>query len=99
VIVATVGVVNLRHALYSAAVAEYLRALPWRWKLLLAYLLTFIVLLVLGVHSRTDAGAALVAGVVVLLAQGLPHKSGLLLAAGAGVLAGLLFRRFERAAR
>jgi predicted branched-subunit amino acid permease len=38
--VATVGVVNLRHLLYSAAVAEYLRALPWRWKLLLAYLLT-----------------------------------------------------------
>ena len=37
---ATVGVVNLRHLLYSAAVAGYLRELPWRWKLLLAYLLT-----------------------------------------------------------
>lgn len=40
VIVGTVGVVNLRHALYSATLAEYLKALPWRWKLLLAYLLT-----------------------------------------------------------
>lgn len=40
VTVATVGVVNLRHLLYSAAAAEYLRALPWRWKILLAYLLT-----------------------------------------------------------
>ncbi|MBS1160268.1 MAG: AzlC-like protein [Proteobacteria bacterium] len=157
VIVATVGVVNLRHALYSAAVAEYLRALPWRWKLLLAYLLTdeafaaaigrlrdgpttaqrhwflfgtgftlwagwqlatlggvllgaaipagwsldfsialtFIALLVLGVHRRSEAGAALVAAVVALLAQGLPHKSGLLLAAGVGVAAGLLFRHGE----
>ncbi|MDE2440241.1 MAG: AzlC family ABC transporter permease [Betaproteobacteria bacterium] len=40
VTVTTVGIVNLRHLLYSAAVAEYLREQPWRWKLLLAYLLT-----------------------------------------------------------
>ena len=40
VLVTTVGVVNLRHVLYSAAVAEHLRRLPWGWKLLLAYLLT-----------------------------------------------------------
>jgi 4-azaleucine resistance transporter AzlC len=40
VIGATVGVVNLRHVLYSASVAQFLSALSWRWKLLLAYLLT-----------------------------------------------------------
>lgn len=40
VITTTVGVVNLRHALYSATIAGYLKALPWRWKILLAYLLT-----------------------------------------------------------
>lgn len=40
VIGATVGVVNLRHALYSASVAPYLKELPLRWKLLLSYLLT-----------------------------------------------------------
>lgn len=39
-ITATVGVVNLRHALYSASMAQYLRELPLRWRLLLAYLLT-----------------------------------------------------------
>lgn len=40
VIVLTVLVVNLRHALYSASVAPYLRHLsPW-WKGILAYLLT-----------------------------------------------------------
>lgn len=157
VTVATVGVVNLRHALYSAAVAEYLQALPWRWKLLLAYLLTdeafaaaigrlrdgpptaqrhwflfgtgltlwaawqvatlggvllgaaipagwsldfsialtFIALLVLGVHRRSDVWAALLAAVVALLALVLPHKSGLLLAAAVGVAGGLLLRRFD----
>lgn len=40
VIGATVGVVNLRHALYSASMAPFLKTLPLRWKLLLSYLLT-----------------------------------------------------------
>lgn len=35
-----VGLVNLRHALYSASVAPLLAHLPRRWKVLLAYLLT-----------------------------------------------------------
>ena len=35
-----VGLVNLRHALYSASVAPILAHLPRRWKVLLAYLLT-----------------------------------------------------------
>jgi len=38
--VLTIGVVNLRHALYSASIAPYLQKLPNRWKWLLAYLLT-----------------------------------------------------------
>jgi len=40
VIILTVFVVNLRHALYSASVAPYLRRLTPGWKWLLAYLLT-----------------------------------------------------------
>jgi 4-azaleucine resistance transporter AzlC len=40
VIVATTFVVNLRHALYSASVAPFIKHLPLRWKVLLAYLLT-----------------------------------------------------------
>ncbi|MDR2709969.1 MAG: AzlC family ABC transporter permease [Burkholderiales bacterium] len=40
VIGATVGIVNLRHLLYSADMAPYLSALPWRWKCVLSYLLT-----------------------------------------------------------
>ncbi len=40
VILATAFVVNLRHALYSASVAPYLKQLHPLWKWLLAYLLT-----------------------------------------------------------
>ncbi len=36
----TVGVINLRHALYSASISPYLKKLPNRWKWSLAYLLT-----------------------------------------------------------
>lgn len=38
--IGAVGLVNLRHVLYSASVAPMLGGLPRRWKLLLAYLLT-----------------------------------------------------------
>jgi 4-azaleucine resistance transporter AzlC len=40
VIIATTFVVNLRHALYSASVGPFIKQVPMRWKVLLAYLLT-----------------------------------------------------------
>ncbi|NOH04669.1 MAG: AzlC family ABC transporter permease [Chloroflexi bacterium] len=40
VIVLTIAVVNLRHMLYSASLAPYLKNLSPRWKVLLSYLLT-----------------------------------------------------------
>lgn len=40
VIVATIAAVNLRHMLYSASLAPYIKHLSIRWKALLAYLLT-----------------------------------------------------------
>lgn len=40
VIVVTAILVNLRHALYSASVAPYVKHLPGRWRFGLAYLLT-----------------------------------------------------------
>jgi predicted branched-subunit amino acid permease len=40
IIVISVGVVNLRHLLYSASIAPYVQRLPVLWKMLLAYLLT-----------------------------------------------------------
>jgi 4-azaleucine resistance transporter AzlC len=40
VIVLTIAMINLRHMLYSASIAPYIKSLPSRWKSVLAYLLT-----------------------------------------------------------
>jgi 4-azaleucine resistance transporter AzlC len=40
VIILTIAVVNLRHMLYSASLAPYLKDLSLQWKVLLSYLLT-----------------------------------------------------------
>jgi 4-azaleucine resistance transporter AzlC len=40
VIILTVAMINLRHMLYSASIAPYIKDLSTRWKSLLAYLLT-----------------------------------------------------------
>jgi 4-azaleucine resistance transporter AzlC len=40
VIILTIAVVNLRHMLYSASLAPFLKNLSLRWKILLSYLLT-----------------------------------------------------------
>lgn len=40
VMVLTIFVVNLRHALYSASIAPYVQHLTARWKVVIAYLLT-----------------------------------------------------------
>jgi len=147
VIVLTIAVVNLRHLLYSASVAEYVRDLPLRWKILLSYLLTdeayaativhyetagvereshwfflgaglalwttwqassalgifagaaipstwrldfalpltFIAMVVPTLLDFPVAAAALTAGVVALLAYGLPYKLGLIAAALVGI--------------
>ncbi|MFI5345655.1 MAG: AzlC family ABC transporter permease [Elusimicrobiota bacterium] len=54
VIVLTIAVVNLRHLLYSASMAEYVQDLPLRWKLLLSYLLTDEAYAATIVHYETD---------------------------------------------
>ena len=40
VILLTIAVVNLRHMLYSASLAPFLKDLSMHWKILLSYLLT-----------------------------------------------------------
>ena len=155
VIVLTTFIVNLRHILYSASVAPYLKHLDSRWKGLLAYLLTdeayavvitrynrdiaysaappnrhwyflgagltlwttwqastavgillgaqippgwaldftlaltFIALVVPALDGRPSVAASLAAGVVAVLAAGLPYKLGLMLAAILGIVVGL----------
>jgi len=149
----TTLVVNLRHALYSATLLPYARALPARWRWALSFWLTdetfavvenqlrhhanlkdgthywlgsslamyanwqlwtvvgvllgqsvpmlatlgldfamvatFAAIVALQLRERPVLFAALVAGAVALLARGLPYKLGLMLAALAGVAAGV----------
>lgn len=155
VLVLTIGIVNLRHMLYSISLAPYLAKLPPRWKYLLAYLLTdeayapsiihyeedglkpfshwfmlgaglalwsiwqistalgvmagavipqswpldfalpitFIALLMPSLRDKPAIGAALTAGAVALLTYGFPYKTGLILAALAGITAGTMLER------
>lgn len=151
VMIITAFVINLRHALYSASVAPYVRHLNPAWKGILAYLLTdeayavtithyqqdgdlqhkhwyflgsglalwiswqlstavgvflgaqvpaswgleftlaltFIALVVPQIKDRPSLLSALTAGLVALLAAGLPYRLNLLTAALAGIIVGL----------
>lgn len=152
ILILTIFVVNLRHALYSATLAPYFAKLSAGWKALLSYLLvdeafavsfarlneapagvpvhwhffgagvglwtgwqissalgiflgaqipaswsldftlalTFIALVVPGLRDRPTVAAALVGGVTAVLLYPIPLKLGLIAAALAGILAGLL---------
>ena len=152
VIILTIAVVNLRHMLYSASLAPYLKNLPLKWKAILSYLLTdeayaptvleyektgikpmshwfllgaglalwttwqvstalgiflgtaipeswhldfalaltFIAMVVPALKNRQMVAAAISAGVVALLAYGLPFKLGLILAALTGIVIGTI---------
>jgi len=160
VIVLTIGVVNLRHVLYSASLAPYLKRLSLEWKTLLSYLLTdeayapsilhyeaegvapsghwflfgaglslwltwqvstalgiflgaaipeswpldfalpltFIAMVAPVLKSRPAIASALSAGMVALLAYGLPYKLGLILAALTGIAVGTILegRKFPK---
>jgi len=152
VIILTIAVVNLRHMLYSASLAPYLKNLSLKWKVLLSYLLTdeayapsilryeetgitpfshwfllgagfslwatwqvstglgiflgtaipenwpldfalpltFIAMVVPVLKNRPMVASAVSAGVVALLANGLPFKLGLILAALTGIVVGTI---------
>lgn len=152
VIILTIAVVNLRHMLYSASLAPYLKDLSPRWKVLLSYLLTdeayapsiikfekegitplshwfmlgagfalwftwqvstavgiflgakipeswqldfalpltFIAMVIPVLKNKAFVAAALSAGLVALLANNLPFKLGLILAALTGIFVGTM---------
>jgi 4-azaleucine resistance transporter AzlC len=75
----------------STAVGIFIGAqIPAAWPLGFILPLTFIALVVPAIQDRAGVAAAVIAGVVGLLAFGLPYKTGLLLAAFIGILTGLL---------
>jgi predicted branched-subunit amino acid permease len=69
---------------------------PLEWNLQFAIPLLFIGLLVLGVDKASKLVAALVGAGVTFLFAGLPNRSGLLVGAFAGILAGTLMERLRR---
>ncbi len=71
-------------------------AVPLEWDIGFAVPILFLGLLVMGIDRWPKAAAALVAAGVTLLAAGLPYRSGLLLGAVSGVLAGLLLEKLEK---
>ncbi|MEI2422007.1 hypothetical protein V6O07_17145, partial [Arthrospira platensis SPKY2] len=64
-------------------------SVPPEWPLDFALPLTFIALMVPLVRDRAGVAAGVAAGLVALMAAGLPFKLGLLVAALAGMVAGL----------
>jgi len=70
---------------------------PTRWGLDFAMVVTFIGMIVPMVRNRPTLAAVLVAGAVALLAHGLPNQLGLMVAALAGVGAGMLAQIFPGA--
>jgi 4-azaleucine resistance transporter AzlC len=57
IVVLTILVVNLRHALYSASISPYTQHLPRRWKAVLAWLLTDEAFVVASVRYREKNNA------------------------------------------
>ena len=158
VVIATALVIQLRHIMYSAAMAPHFKDYPLPWRLLGPYLLTdeafvisiarydddtdphykrwfylgaagtlwagwqstttvgvllgaqvpeswnldfaiplgFIVLLIPAVKTRPSLAAAVVGGLLALFAGDLPNGTGLILAAAAGIAAGVVTERAQR---
>jgi len=84
---------------WQAAVAFGVLAgasVPATWSLDFAVVLTFLALLVPAVRTRADLAAASVAGLVVLIAAGLPYRLALVVASIAGIAAGMAIELTRR---
>lgn len=78
----------------STAAGIFLGAVvPDSWSLDFTLALTFIALVVPNLRDRAGLAAALAAGLTAVAAISLPYKSGLMLAALVGILAGLAFEK------
>lgn len=68
---------------------------PLDWGIGFAVPILFLGLLVMGIDRWPKAAAALAAALVTLLAADLPHRSGLLVGAVAGVVTGIILERLK----
>ena len=69
---------------------------PESWNLEFAVPILFLGLIVIGIDKSTKVAAALVGGGVTFMFAGLPNRSGLLLGAVAGIVAGTVLERMRR---
>ncbi len=69
--------------------------IPAAWHLEFSIVLTFLGVVVPTIRDRAIAAAALAAGITAVLARPLPLRLGLLLAAAAGIAAGMLVERMR----
>ncbi|OGO28193.1 MAG: branched-chain amino acid ABC transporter permease [Chloroflexi bacterium RBG_16_54_18] len=90
VMVLTAAIVNLRHALYSASVAPYLRSLRPAWIFILAYLLTDEAYAVTIVHFTGSHSSSYHQRHYFLLGSGLALWSSWQLSTAAGIFLGAL---------
>jgi 4-azaleucine resistance transporter AzlC len=81
----------------STAIGIFIGAqIPASWPLDFVLPLTFIALVVPAIKDRAGLAAALVAGLIGLLAASLPYKTGLLAAALIGIVTGLVVERRQK---
>lgn len=90
VMVLTAAIVNLRHVLYSASLAPYLRSLRPAWKLVLAYFLTDEAYAVTIVHFTGSHNSPSLQRHYFLLGSGLTLWSSWQLSTAAGIFLGAL---------
>jgi predicted branched-subunit amino acid permease len=69
--------------------------IPSNWSLDFAIPLTFLALLVPAIRNSASLCAALVGGVVAIMAVDMPYNLGLVLASVCGIVAGLIIERFR----
>ncbi len=74
-------------------------AIPESWSLDFALPLTFIAMVMPALKNKPAIAAALSAGVVALMANSLPYKLGLILAAVVGIMVGTFLERREESAQ
>jgi 4-azaleucine resistance transporter AzlC len=78
----------------STALGVFFGALvPRTWSLDFALPLTFIALVIPALKDRASGAAAISAGVLAVLAAGLPYKLGLMISAVAGIAVGIVAER------
>lgn len=84
----------------SVLAGVYLGAsIPESWSLSFAIPLSFLALLVPGIRDRATLGAAVVGGIIAVLAVDMPYNLGLVSAAVGGIVAGLVIETRNARAR